>query len=229
MHYADTHTPVPIMGASCLVFSLLVLPLSCLWVHTVSIASRRAEEVDTDESENRRPILSGGKKKVEPPALLSLSHFLSLSLSLSCTLSLEAELKWVASTPYCITHYNDCCSDSVVPNPSLRTSVASDREIWESLRVSKSEIKISVVSSDFKKSDKNQCGFTEVRWWWWFCLRAAMRLWSRGNRYARCPFCLSLTIVLCPAHDIWVRCWQALMLYEGINNSWVPSDFCNIE
>ena len=172
MHYADTHTPVPIMGASCLVFSLLVLPLSCLWVHTVSIASRRAEEVDTDESEDRRPILSGGKKKVEPPALLSLSHFLSLSLSLSLALWVSRQ-SWngspqhrTASLIITTAALTQLFQIQVSALRLLLTGRFESHFVFQKVRyksvwfhlTSKSQIKISVVSRRWDDDDDSVWG-----------------------------------------------------------------------
>lgn len=107
-HYKQI--PVPIMGTSCPVFF-------------VGRASEPHSFHSIKKTRGRRHrwewkigVLFYLERKVGPAALLSLS--LCLSLFCSWALCLEAKLKWVTSTPYCITPYNDCCSHSVVPNQS---------------------------------------------------------------------------------------------------------------
>lgn len=56
----------------------------------------------------------------------SFSHSLTLALSFFCSPCPEAKPKWVASTPYCITHNDDCCSDSVVLNQAHWTLCQGD-------------------------------------------------------------------------------------------------------
>ncbi len=190
MHYTDTskQTPVPIMGTSCLVFFVgLVSELH--WVHSFHSITKSRGRRHGWEWKIGVLFYLGKKSRTR---CSSFSPSLSLSLSCSWALCLEAKLKWVASTPCHITHYNDCCSDSVVPNQSHWTLVSSDSEVWESLLVSQSHVK-SI--------------WSHRGWDMRFSRRAAMWpacLWAHGGRgYSNsntcCPFC----------RVVFSSCWQA--------------------
>lgn len=74
---------------------------------------------------------------------ISLSFF-SLTVSLLLSMSQgESEMGRPLPAPYCITHYNDCCSGSVVPNQSYWTLFVFQGNVWSLLEKSD---KISVVS-----------------------------------------------------------------------------------